>query len=304
MSYFPPYIDDTGLHMPTYEDRLQDLLSAYRTIFGPDAELSPAVPDYQLLSILSKALDDTSALLLDAYNSRNPAYARGQALDLLLPQYGLSRGASETDAEARNRIAFSLVSGGTFLPEAMRAAVLSLPYVKMCKIIENDTDAADSRGIPAHALAVLVVGGLTDDVAKAIFNKKAPGISTWGSTSASVTDAFGNAHTVSFTRAGSFAMYPSIFIKALTGFDEEAVTAAVRTAVTEYIGSHDIGESLNIPRLYGIIYNAVPDLAHTFVIRDIQISTTTSQTTYRETVTPDWNKRVTCAAGNINFVLS
>ena len=41
MSYFPPYIDGSGLHMPTYEDRLQDLCSAYRSIFGQEAVLSP-----------------------------------------------------------------------------------------------------------------------------------------------------------------------------------------------------------------------------------------------------------------------
>ena len=37
MSYFAPYIDGTGIHMPTYEDRLEDLTEAYRTIFGIDA---------------------------------------------------------------------------------------------------------------------------------------------------------------------------------------------------------------------------------------------------------------------------
>ena len=72
MPYFAPYIDGTGLHMPTYEDRLSDLVSAYRSIFGIDAEMSESVPDYQLLSVFAKALDDTSALVLQAYNSRNP----------------------------------------------------------------------------------------------------------------------------------------------------------------------------------------------------------------------------------------
>ena len=37
--------------MPTYEDRLSDLVAAYRSIFGIDAELSESVPDYQLLSV-------------------------------------------------------------------------------------------------------------------------------------------------------------------------------------------------------------------------------------------------------------
>ena len=43
MSYFAPYIDSSGIHMPTYEDRLEDLVTAYRNIFGIGAELSPAV---------------------------------------------------------------------------------------------------------------------------------------------------------------------------------------------------------------------------------------------------------------------
>ena len=30
MSYFAPYIDGSGLHMPTYEERLEDLVTAYR----------------------------------------------------------------------------------------------------------------------------------------------------------------------------------------------------------------------------------------------------------------------------------
>jgi hypothetical protein len=37
--------------MPTYEVRLSDLVAAYRSIFGIDAELSESVPDYQLLSV-------------------------------------------------------------------------------------------------------------------------------------------------------------------------------------------------------------------------------------------------------------
>ena len=43
MAYFAPYIDASGIHLPTYADRLSDLYAAYRSIFGQEAELSPAV---------------------------------------------------------------------------------------------------------------------------------------------------------------------------------------------------------------------------------------------------------------------
>ena len=58
-AYFAPYIDSTGIYLPTYEDRLQNLEDSYRSIIGVDAVLEPSVQDYQLLSVIAKALDDT-----------------------------------------------------------------------------------------------------------------------------------------------------------------------------------------------------------------------------------------------------
>ena len=89
--YFPPYIDATGVHLPTYQDRLDALLSSYRTIFGPEANLEISSPDYQLLSVFARALDDLSQLVVSDYASRNPAYASGMGLDLLLAFAGLTR---------------------------------------------------------------------------------------------------------------------------------------------------------------------------------------------------------------------
>jgi len=148
MSYFAPYIDSAGIHIPTYEDRLTELESAYRSIFGIEAGLDPAVPDYQLLSVFARALDDTSALVLQAYNSRNPMYASGRALDLLLPQYGLARQAGETDAEARARIRSSL-SQGTGSYDALVAALLRVPAADMkYRLYVNEENTTDGNGIP------------------------------------------------------------------------------------------------------------------------------------------------------------
>ncbi len=91
MPYFAPYLDETGLHIPTYEERLEGLTASYKSIFGADINLAESSPDYQLLSVLARALDDMTAVIADLFASRNPNYATGQALDLLLPLLGLSR---------------------------------------------------------------------------------------------------------------------------------------------------------------------------------------------------------------------
>ena len=167
MSYFAPYIDGTGIHLPTYEDRLQDLCAAYHSIFGQEAELSPSVPDYQLLSVFAKALDDTSALVLAAYNSRNPAYATGQALDLLLPQYGITREPGETDASVRARMNLATSARGIFSLDAIEAAIRQVPDVTHVLIRVNDEDSTVD-GIPAHTIAAYVNNGAASKVAKAM----------------------------------------------------------------------------------------------------------------------------------------
>ena len=164
MSYFPPYIDATGIHMPTYEDRLSDLCSAYRSIFGPEAELSPAVPDYQLLSVFAKALDDASALVLAAYNSRNPAYASGQALDLLLPQYGIIREAGETDAAVRARMNRALAARGPYCLDVLEASLRQIPNVTHVKIRVNEEDSTVDS-IPGHTIAAIVNSGTVGTIA-------------------------------------------------------------------------------------------------------------------------------------------
>ena len=293
MAYFAPYIDATGLHMPTYEDRLSDLVTAYRSIFGIDSELSESVPDYQLLSVFAKALDDTSALVLQAYNSRNPLYASGQALDLLLPLYGLAREAGEDDATVRKRISDSLSARGAGSLDSIRAAVSLCQFVRSCKVYENSTDTTDANGIPAHSVAAVIYGGNGPAVARAIYETKAPGIGTYGSAYEDIVDENGNTHRISFSRTTSRRTFVWMSIRRLPGIDETAVTEAVTAAVNDYINNQlGVAEGLQIPILYAVAYNADPDLAKTFAIADIYANVTGDSGYTRDEITCPWNGKL------------
>ena len=302
MPYFAPYIDDSGLHMPTYEDRLEDLVSAYRNIFGIEAELSASVPDYQLLSVFARALDDTSALVLQDFNSRNPMYASGHALDLLLPQYGITREAGETDAEARARIRNALAGRGAGSYDALLAAVKSADGVRDARLYVNDTEQADANGIPPHSIAAVVRGGTAGAVAQAIWDKKAPGIGTWGSTTENAFDAEGNPHPVSFTRYTDkfIQVYP--FITVLEGGDRETIGNAVVPAIADYVNNRGLGNGLNIPQLYGVAYASDPSIANTYVIIDIQVVAPGASGVLRDIVTCGWNQKITVIRnGGVNI---
>ena len=290
MAYFAPTIDASGIHMPTYEDRLQDLVSAYRSIFGQESALAPEVPDYQLLSVFAKALDDTSALVLSAYNSRNPAYAAGQALDLLLPQYGITRQAGETDAEVRKRMNTITASRGSFSMDAMEAAIRQVPGVTHLLIRVNEEDT-EVDGIPGHTIAAYVNNGDLDLIAETIWRKKPPGIGTSGSKSRTVTDETGNLHTVRLSRPIPVGIAFRVVLRSYDGFDETAVTAIIRETLFEYTNALEIGASITIPQLYGLIYQASGNYASTFAITDL--ACTGAHGAEREKLVPEWNTKLT-----------
>ena len=305
MPYFAPYLDGNGIHMPTYEDWLEDLREAYRNIFGTESELDPAVPDYQLLSVFAKALDDTSALVLQVYNSRNPAYASGNALDLLLPAYGITREAGETDASVRARIRRSLAGRSTGTADALLAAVKGAEGVRDARVYVNDTDGPDSIGIPAHSIAVVTVGGEEAAVAQAVYDKKPPGIGTWGSTEASAADAQGNAHPVFFTRSTDKMIVLYVFIRVLEGGNREEIRSALKGPLADAVNSLGLAVPLNVPQLYGTAYNAKPDIAGTFVITDIQAAVTGETSAVRDIVPCGWNEKIAVIRnGGIIFYFS
>ena len=59
MAYYAPYIDTTGIHVPTYEDIRDDLIASMKQIFGQDIYLDEDSQDYQQISIFAKKIFDT-----------------------------------------------------------------------------------------------------------------------------------------------------------------------------------------------------------------------------------------------------
>lgn len=91
MSYFPPYVDQTGYHYPTYNDVLAYLVEGAKNIFGQDIYLGSDSQDYQLLSIFAKAAFDSYAAAEAAYNAHSPVTSVGTGLDAVVAVNGIAR---------------------------------------------------------------------------------------------------------------------------------------------------------------------------------------------------------------------
>lgn len=358
MSYFAPYIDTSGLHLPTYADVLEYLINEYRSIFGSEVYLGEDSQDYQMIALFAKAWSDLTAVVTDAYNARNPDWATGASLDHQLAMAGISRypatastvtlamtgvasqaltagqlvmdnagyiwqtdeavtfdengeatvtatctqtgpvnasadtitiiqtpssfwytvtnpaaavpgHAVESDSEANQRRKNSVNLPGRSTVESVQAALINVSGVTHVSVLENNTGSTDDRGIPAHSICAVVGGGDQDDIAAQIFLKKAPGIGTYGSTSVSYTDLYGNTNTINFTRPAEEEVDVTISLNALSGFDTTSGVDTIIAAVQAYINTLDIGEDLVVPMLYSICYMAFKDSSPAFAITGI-----------------------------------
>lgn len=91
MAYFAPYVDEAGLHIPTYNDIRDDLVAAYKRIYGDDIYLEPDSQDYQMISAYASKDYDTMQLLQIVYNNHSPKTAVGTGLSSLVKLNGIAR---------------------------------------------------------------------------------------------------------------------------------------------------------------------------------------------------------------------
>lgn len=81
MAYTAPYIDEVGLHIPTYNELRDELIANMKQIFGNEIYIEPDSMDYQQISIMARKIFDTFLAVQLAYNNRTPITAVGIGLD-------------------------------------------------------------------------------------------------------------------------------------------------------------------------------------------------------------------------------
>lgn len=91
MAYFTPYVDEAGLHIPTYPDIRDDLIEQAKLIFGQDIYLGNDSQDYQFISIVADKIHDAYQTAQLVYNNRGPASAIGGGLDGVVKLNGIGR---------------------------------------------------------------------------------------------------------------------------------------------------------------------------------------------------------------------
>ncbi len=90
MPYFAPIIDATGIHVNTFTDIQNNLISAAQSIFGADIYLGNDSQDMQLIAAISKSQYDIEQLGVMVYNNMSPQNAVGTGLASLVKLNGIN----------------------------------------------------------------------------------------------------------------------------------------------------------------------------------------------------------------------
>ena len=178
------------------------------------------------------------------------ALAAGVALTISTPTRGwqtattaaaAAEGAAvESDAALRVRQKTSVALPSKTVLEGMVGAVANVTGVTRYASYENDTNVIEANGLPPHTTAIVVEGGDAQAIADAIAAKKGPGAGTYGTTTETVTDAYGTSHQISFFRPADAAVTVAVTLKALSGY-ATATSTDIKQAISDYINGVAIG---------------------------------------------------------------
>ncbi len=85
------YIDENGLHLPTYPEVLAKRTAEFKSIFGADVYLEADSQEGQMLAMLALAEFDLYQLAQSVYNSFSPQTAQGAGLSRMVKINGIAR---------------------------------------------------------------------------------------------------------------------------------------------------------------------------------------------------------------------
>ena len=156
----------------------------------------------------------------------------------------------ETDEELRLRFRNGKFDRAANTLDAIYSALINLDNVSEVTIYENDTSVVDGNGVPAHSFLPIVSGGLSTDIANAIWDNKPVGILSYGNTTVVINDIQGSPHDVSFSRADPVVVYISMDITTDVNFPANGNDLIKSNLISYFQTNFGTGDDVIYSRLY------------------------------------------------------
>lgn len=153
---------------------------------------------------------------------------------------------TETDAEFRERYYISVdFAGGVNIDAIVAEVYESVEAVIAVTGEENDTDYVNASGLPPHSIEIVAYGGLDEEIAKAIYRRKAGGIETYGNITVPVITASGEIRDIHFSRPAPVNVWVKVFNLVTNKHFPLDGIEQIKRSIVAYIGADTRG-GLNI----------------------------------------------------------
>lgn len=202
----------------------------YLTFFGtdgievPEGFLAETVAGTQYITLASGVIKDGSVKLPASAAVAGPdGNTDEQTIKIVTnPKFGIDdvinekpfEGGrnTETDAEFRERYYKSVdFAGGVNIDAIIAEIYENVEAVIAVTGKENDTDFESEDGLPPHSFEIVAYGGLDEEIAQAIYRRKAAGIQTYGNTMVPVVTVAGHVYNIHFSRPAPVGVWIKVF---------------------------------------------------------------------------------------------
>lgn len=167
----------------------------------------------------------------------------------------------ETDSDLRVKREQELAALGSTPLDALRAELVTLladnGIVGSVSAFENDLDTVDADGRPGHSVEALVNDNSllsNNAIAQVIWNGKAGGIQTFGSTTGTATDALGLPRTMNFNRPTLKPVYFAVSFTVTPNFPADGDAQIKAAMVLSGQTGRNVGDDVMQNRFFGPIY--------------------------------------------------
>ena len=178
----------------------------------------------------------------------------------------------ETDEQLRQRYELSFTATGKATLDSIRTHILKIPTVKSVVVLENDT-MIEKNGIDPKSVKVIVFGGTNEEIASAILDSKAGGISTSGNIQVMATDNIGEKHLIKFDRATNTDIFVNVklYVENNAKINEEMLKKEVIETILKVISNVNMGKKLILNEIISAI------LSSNEIVKDIILKIGTVQ---------------------------
>jgi len=151
---------------------------------------------------------------------------------------------SDADLKVRRRSSTAISSVGYL--DAIEAAIKDLDNVTTGIVLENNTDATDSDGIPPHSIWAIVEGGDNTEIGTVIYAKKSSGSGMKGAVEVEITRPNGGIFTAKFDRPIDQDLYIRFNLVLPGGtVDTDNLKALIVENITWGVGSDAVGSKIS-----------------------------------------------------------